>query len=170
MALLGKLYRSRLKQQKELGLLSLEFPFLLVQKQNSAFKLANCDLQINFVFLQITLTIFFKWNLWIKAFLLSEFKEKFLFTFKLYNLLISSKNIKLYTIFLDWDFFCPQTPNWVACSPPPYHLAVGTADVVVGNHFWKRCMVFTVSVRMWYQRHFCFSNILSIATKTHDLI
>ena len=58
MALLGKLYRSRLKQQKELGLLSLEFLFLLVQKQNSAFKLANCDLQINFVFLQITLSIF----------------------------------------------------------------------------------------------------------------
>ena len=50
MALLGKLYRSRLEQQKKLGWLSLEFLFLLVQKQNSAFKLANCDLQINSLF------------------------------------------------------------------------------------------------------------------------
>lgn len=50
MALLGKLYRSRLKQQEKLGLLSLEFLFLLVQKQNSVFKLANCDLQINCLF------------------------------------------------------------------------------------------------------------------------
>ena len=37
------------------GLHSSEFLFLLVQKQKSGFKLANCDSQINFVFLQITL-------------------------------------------------------------------------------------------------------------------
>ena len=136
MALLWRLYRSRLTQQKKFGLQSLDFLCLLMQKQKSGFKLANCDLQINYVFWQITLSIFL-WNLWIKAFLLWEFSEKLLFTLQALQFAYISKKIWHSTSFsLIWTFLSPN-PNWGAYSAPLHHRSVATADLIVADHFWK---------------------------------
>ena len=109
MALLRRLYRSRLKQQKKFGLQSLDFLCLLMQKQKSGSKLANCDLQINFVFWQITLSIFL-WNLWIKAFLLWEFSEKLLFTLQTLQFAYIPEKYNTLHHFLWFGLFCLQTP------------------------------------------------------------
>ena len=154
MALLWRLYRSRLTQQKKFGLQSLDFLCLLMQKQKSGSKLANCDLQINFVFWQITLSIFL-WNLWIKAFLLWEFSEKLLFTLQALQLLISQKNITLYIIFFDLDFFVPKPQlRSLQCSPAPPICC--NCRLNCCRSLLKSFMVFTMPVHIWYQRSFCF--------------
>ena len=95
-----------------------------MQKQKSGFELANCDWQINFVFLRTPLSIFL-WNLWIKAYLLWEFSEKFLFTLQALQFAYISKKYDSLHYFLWFAFFLSPKPQFA------------TADLIIADHFWK---------------------------------
>ena len=85
------------------------------------------DLQIEFVFLQITLSSFceirklklsFFWN-----FCLQGNQKVSVYTSSLTNHL----NVKLYTIFLHLQSILAPNPQWGAYSSSPYPLTVGTS-------------------------------------------
>ena len=103
--------------------------------QSANWQSTNSNSQIDFVFLQISLSIFF-WNWWIKTFLLSEFlslgkPRSFSLYFSLDNFccILLQKMLHSTQFFCIWIAFCPKTPM--------DQIITGTTHEILADHFWK---------------------------------